>query len=216
MVLPVAILSALDWEERAVRAALAATRALPTVRCIVVVGCAGGLQPTIHSGDLVVAAAVGLVDPDGEVQAHWPAADAGVAVAATRHGVRVQVGPIVSSPVALGAERKRAVATSGALSVDMESAAIMGVALQRHVPFVAIRVVLDEVADELPPDLDVLGADGSIRLGAAVRAAFRHPQTLWRLAQQRTLCERRLATALPLLLRADALGLPPMEQQAAG
>ena len=232
---PVAVFAALDWEEGAVvaalggrtalgdgtpalvvrcgvglRAALAAAQSLVDVRCMVVVGCAGGLQPGLRTGDVVVAASVGLVDPSGQVQSHWPAADAGVAAAATRRGLTVQVGPIVSSPMALmDAARKAAVAASGALSVDMESAAIMGVALTRRVPFVAIRVVLDEVADELPRDLDVIDERGDVRVGPAVRAALRHPRVVWRLARQRTVCERRLAEVLPWLLRGDALGLPP-------
>jgi nucleoside phosphorylase len=239
--LPVAVLTALDWEERAVlaalgpdralrdgvpalvvrcgvglRAAMVATQALPPVRCVVVVGCAGGLQPTLRTGDLVVAAAVGLVDPDGVVQAHWPAADAGVAAAAKRQGIVAQVGPIVSSPIVLaGPAAKAAVAASGALTVDMESAAIMGVVLQRRIPFVAIRVVLDEAGDALPADLDVVDERGDVRFGAAVRAALRQPRVVLKLAGQRSVCERRLAEVLPVLLRGDALGLPPAERSAA-
>ena len=147
------------------------------------------------------------------MQAHWPAADAGVATALTRHGQPVHTGPIVSSPVALiGAAQKAAVAASGALSVDMESAAIMGISLQRRIPFVAIRVVLDEATDNLPPGFDVLNERGDVRLGAALRAAIRHPRSVTRLARQRRICERRLAEVLPWMLRADALGLPPGTQ----
>ena len=102
------------------RAAMVAAGNLPDVRCVVVVGCAGGLQPTLRTGDIVVAASVGLVDPAGVVQAHWPAADAGVASALVQRGHAVHTGPIVSSPVALvDVARKAAVAASGALSVDM-------------------------------------------------------------------------------------------------
>lgn len=238
---PIAVLTALDWEERAVvtalggrdalcdgtpavarrcgiglRSALETARDLPPVRCIVVVGCAGALQPALRTGDLVVASAVGLVDPAGQVQSHWPSADAGVAAAAKRAGLSVHVGPIVSSPMALlGAPAKAGVATSGALTVDMETAAIMGVALQRRVPLVAIRVVIDECADEWPTGLDMIDERGDVRVGPAVRAVLRHPRTMLSLLRQRTVCERTLRAALPALLRADALGFARAEQPAA-
>lgn len=195
--------------------ALAAARHYEQARAFVVVGCAGALQPQLSTGDLVVASAVGLADDKGEPQSHWPAADAGVAATAQRHGLPVHVGSILSSPIVLhDPAQKAALAATGALTVDMESAAVIGVALQRGIPFTALRVVLDTATEALPADMDAVSDDGAIRFGRAVRAALLHPKTMLRLASQRTTCEHRLLSALPLLLRGDALGLPPVDRTA--
>ncbi len=190
------------------RRALEAARAVPHARGFVAIGCGGALQPDLRAGDVVVASAVGLLDGDGVAQSHWPAAESAVADWAVRNDVAVRVGPIVSSPVVLRTTAQReAAARSGALVVDMESAALMGVALQRRVPFAAIRVVLDEANESLPPDEGAVNEDGTIRLGRALRLAFRHPRAVMRLAREQASCDRRLRQIAPVLLRAEALGM---------
>ena len=82
-------------------------------------------------------------------------------------------------------------------------------------PFVAVRIVLDEASETLPAGLDVIDERGDVRFGAAILAAARHPRAVLQLARQRAVCERRLAEVLPLMLRADALGLPPEDRLSA-
>lgn len=241
---PIVVFTALDWEAQVVatalgargpdvlcadgsavqlvrcgvgmRSAMAAAKAVPAARCFVTVGCAGALQSSLRTGDLVVASAVGLVDPEGVVQSHWPAAEAGVAAAAQRQDIAVQVGTLLSSPVVIvEAARKAALAASGALAVDMESAAVMGVALQRGIPFVGLRIILDEAHETLPSGLDAVDEAGAIRFGRALLGAARHPRAMMRLARQQAQCERRLREVLPALLRGDALGFPPAARVAA-
>ena len=50
--------------------------------------------------------------------------------------------------------------------------------MQRRIPFVAVRVVLDEAGDALPPGLDVVDERGDVRFGAAMRAAVQHPRVV--------------------------------------
>jgi uridine phosphorylase len=136
--------------------ALGATR-------LVSVALAGGIQPDLRPGSVVVAAAsvrdVGtsyLYLPPGEAVPADVALVAGLADAAERRGARVRVGRIWSTDapyretreeVALWQER-------GVLAVDMELAALLSVAQARGVRAAGIVVVGDSLADGVwrPPE----------------------------------------------------------------
>ena len=72
------------------------------------------------------------------------------------HGVRLHVGLVVSDVrVAVTADEKRHVAReTGAIGLDMESAAIAGVAADRGIPMGVLRVVSDVVDEDLPLDFN--------------------------------------------------------------
>jgi 4-hydroxy-3-methylbut-2-enyl diphosphate reductase len=122
---------------------------------VVVAGVAGGLDPALRPGDIVVAS---------EVRDHMGRAmlreTAPLVAELRRMGLRVHTGPVVSRDhvVSSRADRERLFAT-GALAVDMESAAIvraMHGETGSHVidaanprPVAVVRVVVDTAASPL-------------------------------------------------------------------
>jgi len=87
-------------------------------RPVLVVGVAGALAHGIEPGDLVVA---DEIRRDGADPIPVPTA-APLAAALRRLGLRVHVGPIVSSATVVDGAARTALAETGALAVDMESA----------------------------------------------------------------------------------------------
>jgi adenosylhomocysteine nucleosidase len=65
---------------------------------------------------------------------------------------------------------------SGAIGVDMESAAVARIAALGKVPFLAVRAVSDKVGDDLPMDFNLwLSSSGSLR---GIIQVIRHPSVL--------------------------------------
>jgi 4-hydroxy-3-methylbut-2-enyl diphosphate reductase len=84
---------------------------------VLIAGFAGALDPDLEPGDIVLASEVR--GPTGTTRCPDPSILAGVL---RRGGYRVRVGPIASSQRLVVRERRRALARTGALVVDMESA----------------------------------------------------------------------------------------------
>lgn len=94
---------------------------------------------------------------------------------------KLHVGRLVTMPqiVRTVAEKKRLGEVTGGLAVDMESAAVERVCRERKVPFVGLRVISDDLTKDLPVEvLSVVGATGSLRLGAAIGAVFKRPSSV--------------------------------------
>ena len=123
---------------------------------VVIAGFAGALDERLQPGDIVLASE--LRGPDGTVACGDPAILAGVL---RRAGLRVYVGPIVSSPRRVHGARRRELAATGALAVDMESAWL---AEAHGRPVVSLRAVSDSQDQEIYRP---------IRVASGVRAAFR-------------------------------------------
>jgi 4-hydroxy-3-methylbut-2-en-1-yl diphosphate reductase len=103
---------------------------------VAVLGVAGGLALQVQPGDVVVASEVRA----GDVTIMCPAAPL-LAGALRRAGLRTHVGPIVSSVGIVGGEERAALAATGALAVDMETAELADVCAGR--PFAVVRAVVD-------------------------------------------------------------------------
>ncbi|MCK9900008.1 4-hydroxy-3-methylbut-2-enyl diphosphate reductase [Frankia sp. Cpl3] len=128
--------------DRAHRANRAVREARPDA--LAIVGLAGGLSPETRPGDIVVASELRLAD--GTVVTTCPTAPL-LAGELRRAGLRVHVGPMVSvAKVAVGAARAELAAT-GAIAVDMESAALAPGAGNR--PLAAVRVIVDTSEEPL-------------------------------------------------------------------
>lgn len=161
-------------------------------------GIAGGLDPALACGDLVVATRV--QGPQGA----WPADRAWAAALARATGARCGVvagaAAVVPDPVAKRALRRR----SDALVVDLESAVAAEFAAARGLPFAALRAVADR-ADELLPHSAAVGLtpDGRPAPGRVLLALLRRPGELPALIR----VARRSRTALAALERA-AKALP--------
>jgi len=184
-----------------------AAAAAPPARLFVSCGCAGALVDWLRAGDLVAADGVIPLDAMGRPDPRLPAAGRPVAAWAAGRGFRVHVGSIASSGALLSGGASKAVgAATGALAVEMESGAIAAEAAARGVPFVGLRVILDEAGQRIPVGLDVVDeTTGELRAARALAGLAPRPW-LWaatiRLARQRRRAERRLVAFLAALLGA--------------
>jgi 4-hydroxy-3-methylbut-2-en-1-yl diphosphate reductase len=105
---------------------------------VLVAGVAGALSPALAPGDLVVASE--LRTPDGGV-VPCPSAPL-LAAALRRSGLRVHVGPLLTTDRVVTGRERAALAATGALAVDMESAALAAAA-GPGVGVAAVRAVVD-------------------------------------------------------------------------
>ncbi len=159
-------------------------------------GVAGGLDPDLHPGDLLLPEHV-LVDG-----AYLP-------VSADLHGhlaarfTMARCEPMVSSNevVATSTEKRRIFEETNAIATDMESGALAQVAIEAGVAFAIIRAVSDPVDHTLPPAArDSLTPEGHIDYGAVIMALLRDPRQLpdlIRTGQQNNLALRRLGSLIP-------------------
>jgi adenosylhomocysteine nucleosidase len=115
-------------------------------------GLAGGLDPGIPPGALIVPEGVLLPDQDGlkvlETDRRWR----GRLVNLLSSGVEVRENPLLCSfePVLGVADKAKLHQDSEAGAVDMESALIAHAAVKRGVPFLALRAVSDCAATAIP------------------------------------------------------------------
>ena len=196
--------------------AAAAAAAAPPARAFLSCGCAGALASGLAPGDMVLGTRVVALDPNGGTSELAVAADP-IARWAAGRGVALGSGAVASSRVVLAdAAAKRRAARTGALVVEMESAAIVAAARLRQIPCAAVKVVLDE-ADltlDLPADGLVDGATGDLDVRRAIATIAVHPRrwpAVVRLARAQRVAEHRLREFLAMLFSAglDALGLAP-------
>lgn len=164
-------------------------------------GVAGGLDPALDAGTVVLADAV--LEIDGSTISADDAWRNRLTATIDGH-VPVSSGSIVHSDEILeSVERKRRMRKRwGAAAVDMETAAIAVVAEESGLPWLAVRVVTDTATMSLPPAVAATGgADGRLqpaaiaklvlspriwpdlyRLAGSSRAAARSMRRLWSLA----------------------------------
>ncbi len=162
-------------------AAAAAQAILSSVAldAIVSTGYAGGLGAA-DIGDVIVGTDVRdwTMEQSGEVFYADPALRALAREAAGEAKLGWSEGPVATvARVFCLADDKRTLATaSGAIAVDMESAAIARAAVSVNVPFLFVRAVSDRAGDDLPMDFNLwLTPGGRVR---ALAQLVRHPSIL--------------------------------------
>ena len=128
---------------------------------VVVAGACGALAPSLAIGALVVPTVV--LGPDGT---RWPTAPL---PRVPGEGALLTVAAVVES----AAQKARLWMETGALAVDMESAAVMAWARERGVPAAVVRAVSDDAESSIPTALaGAVGEDGRVRPLRAVTAAL--------------------------------------------
>jgi adenosylhomocysteine nucleosidase len=160
-------------------------------------GMAGGLDPTLGAGAILLPTEV--LGPDGQILNTAPAwrdrlSRAVAALAPVRSGKLVTRSRAVGS-VADKAELFRA---TGAVAVDMESAAVGEVAESHELPFIAVRVIVDSAADVLPRAVTAAAdREGHLQIWRLIGALALAPSELApliRLARRYRAANRSLAT----------------------
>lgn len=166
----------------AVAAARAATAGMSAgASALVSWGYAGGLAPNLTCGTLVVADRI--ICTDGSVfgtDERWREA----LTACILGQQSVRCASLLSSSTVLVDEacKSRKFRDTGAVAVDMESAAVAQVAWDWGVPFLAVRAVVDTARDTLPRAIiDAIGPEGKLRWGRLCRDVVRSPRTVQQL-----------------------------------
>jgi adenosylhomocysteine nucleosidase len=162
-------------------------------------GMAGGLDPALICGAVLLPEEVALWgDPDSRAAAAATSGEWRQRLRAALPASCIAVGGrLLTSAVPLGRDAKaRAWRSSGAAGIDMESAAIAQVAGQAGLPFIALRVIVDTAADELPATVIAASGGGELRIGRLLAGLLRAPEevgALIRLAARYRIASRVLA-----------------------
>jgi hopanoid-associated phosphorylase len=167
---------------------------------VVSFGVAGGLDPALAPGAVVIA--TGVVSADERWQSH-PAVVRLWARLLDERGERFTLADVAGSDAALldPADKSALRTATGAVAVDMESHAAATFAAGRGLPFAALRVVCDPAQRGLPPlALEALRPDGGLDLPAIGRSLARRPAQLAALPR----LARDAATAFAALSRVRA------------
>jgi len=167
-------------------------------RGIVSTGYAGGLREDYKLGDILVPVEVHSIPPLPEVRLRPdPRLREAVLEAACSGPWKVHTSRMITTNRVISSsdEKGRLGREYDAGSVEMESAVIAELAANRSVPFVAVRVVLDEASFSLPEHLEVLRWWRRRQFGKLVRFVASHPHQfleLLRLGQRSRKASERL------------------------
>ena len=149
-----------------------------TIRGVISFGVAGGLDPSLKSGDIVVATEVRA----GE--ARWLADLALKEDLIAGFGLgrrRIVRGRLAGAEQVVAARHVKEALhlETGAAAVDMESHIAADYAARTGLPFAALRVVSDPAHRALPPlAMSAIKPNGDIDLRKVLRSVARNPRTL--------------------------------------
>jgi adenosylhomocysteine nucleosidase len=171
-------------------------------RWVISAGFAGGLQPQIERGDIVMADSVA-----GE-HGQRLAIDLRMPESEESSSPRVHVGRLLTvDHIIKSADEKRLLGQQhAALAVDMETLAVAQVCRNEKQRFLAIRAITDAVDDELPADVERLLNRPTMarKIGSAAGSLLRRPSAakdLWKLRESAIVAADRLAKFLDGIIR---------------
>ena len=149
-----------------------------TIRGVISFGVAGGLDPTLKSGDVVVATEV--LAGDTRWLAGLPLNEQMIASVALGRR-RVVRGCLAGVEKVVAARSVKAALRSatGAAAVDMESHIAAAYAAEAGLPFAALRVIADPASRALPAlAVAAIKRNGDIDVRTVLRGVARNPLTL--------------------------------------
>jgi adenosylhomocysteine nucleosidase len=135
-------------------------------RVLALVGVAGGLDPSLVAGDVVLASAA--LDEEGRQVPCTVLSLPGATV-----------GPVITVRRALYTPSEKAAGRStGALAVEMEAYPLAAWSARRGLSFIHARVILDSLDEALPDLGDVLDEYGRVRPGELLRHLLERPSRI--------------------------------------
>lgn len=198
-----------DNAYRVTHAMLAGTRQF----CITA-GFAGSLREQHSVGHILVADGVQLLG-----KAKTLSCSRNLARAAQMDGAQRVKLFLTADHVVRTAEEKRQLSPF-ADAVEMESFGVISAAVERSVPAVAIRVISDDVRNDMPALVEkVVDEKGRVKVGSVVRSLARHPvhlPALIRLGRESKSAAQALAHFLEAYIKKlsfETHGWPPQELQ---
>lgn len=199
--------------KRARATARQALAAMPETSLVIATGVAGALSGGLRPGDIVIAdralkARQDSAHPEQEVAVDSATVDLCERIL-HRAGLASSTGAILSSMRVIpnAAEKRAAKQDSGAIAVDMESAAIAIEATARGIPFAIVRTVIDSLEDEIF-GAEMADEQGRVKPLAAANYLVRNPGAFLKIPwmiRNLALATRALADAIEALIKA----LPP-------
>lgn len=139
-------------------------------RALVSFGLAGGLDPSLRPGALIVPSAV----IDGS-RRYATDPDLSRALGGMTSHLLFGAGMMV----ACAADKQRLHRQLGAAATDMESAVVARIASRHAIPFAILRAICDPADRALPPAaLAALDAGGAIAIGRVLASIVAHPSQL--------------------------------------
>lgn len=163
---------------------------------VISAGFAGGLDPSLQRGDILMADSL-AADEGRRLKIDLKMPAEALATPGLHVGRLVTTDAVLHRP----ADKRALGQTHQALAVDMESWAVGEVCRQAKTRFLAIRVISDAVDDELPADVERLARQTTraARWGAAAGAVFRRPSSvkdMLKLKEEALIASDRLARFL--------------------
>jgi adenosylhomocysteine nucleosidase len=138
-------------------------------------GFAGGLDPSLRPGDIIVGA--GVIAVDGTMRETHDALAQRLCAALDESGCRWTAGLVAGADqaVATAAAKEALAARTGALIVDMESHGVAAAGL----PFAILRVVVDPAERALPACvLAAVDPSGRVNILPLMAGLLRHPREI--------------------------------------
>jgi nucleoside phosphorylase len=184
-------------QRRAQETARRAFDLMPGAELVIGTGVVGALASGLKPGDLILADRIITSRTEGDVEqaaafgeAHLDTIRRTLSAAGVGHSTGTI---LTTSRVLTVAEKHSANKITGAIAVDMESAAIAVEASARGLPFVVLRAVLDEVDDEVAGAEAMADDLGKVKPLAATAYLVRNPGAVLKLP--RMIRNLSLATA---------------------
>ncbi|MCI0732510.1 MAG: phosphorylase [Methylococcaceae bacterium] len=141
-------------------------------------GCSAAIWTELNAGDLVIPERV--LSANGEVFAA-DRAWRGALLARLAGRRTIHAGSITESPtiVATAADKRIVRSRTGAIALDMESAAIARLAARHDLPFVTIRAIADPASMDLPkPVVLALKQNGDLKIALLLALIARYPNSI--------------------------------------
>jgi adenosylhomocysteine nucleosidase len=154
-----------------------ATAIGPGCSGIISFGIAGGLDPQLQTGTMIVASSV--IGANG-VRSALPTDERWSELLLRSHPYQIHAPVLgVDAPVTEPKDKLRLFHQTGAAVVDMESHIAASIAVSHGLPFAALRVVADPARQRVPQAaLCGMRADGSLDAFAVLRALWRRPSDI--------------------------------------